>query len=142
MVEISPAPTAFFSRTYDEAMQLLLEARDYIALVEPDDRKQLAIGDRLSLCCETMRLTARLTQVMAWLLTQKAVHAGELSLSEAASDGFALGGSSVCVTVTPGVEDVLPRRLLNLLDRSHRLYVRVSRLDDMVRREGSVRLHL
>jgi len=35
-----------------------------------------------------------------------------------------------------GVEDTdLPGRMRELLDRSHRMYVRVARLDDMMQRE-------
>jgi hypothetical protein len=35
------APTAFFSKTYNEAIGLLLEAREYVARREAIDRSQL-----------------------------------------------------------------------------------------------------
>ncbi|MEI9986261.1 MAG: DUF1465 family protein [Aliidongia sp.] len=128
--------TAFFGRTYDEAMGLLLEARNYVLA---DDSRHAAATtlptERLILCCEAMRLTARLTHVMAWLLAQKAVHAGEITLAEAAAEPFALGGRTTCLDEYPGVADLGDDWLTGLLDRSRRLYVRVSRLDEMVRRE-------
>src|SRR5439155_5280933 len=66
-VSISAEPSAFFNKTYDETLGLLVEVRDYVADSEPADRRRLApvIGAKLS--CEALRVTARLTQIMAWL---------------------------------------------------------------------------
>jgi regulator of CtrA degradation len=127
--------TAFFGRTYDEAMGLLLEARNYVIADEVRHVQVTQPADRLMLCCETMRLTARLTHVMAWLLAQKAVHAGEITLAEAAAEPFVLGGRSTCLDEHPGVAALGDDWLNGLLDRSKRLYIRISRLDEMVRRE-------
>src|SRR5579871_109579 len=91
-------PTAFFSRTYDEAVDLVEAARSYLKVLEPIDRKTLPAPDRLRLCSETMRMTARLTQIMAWLLSQRAVHAGEITRAEALSDQQALTDVAVCMT--------------------------------------------
>ena len=125
--------TAFFGKTYGEAVDLLVEARDYLAHREPIDREMLAPIERLKFCCETMRLTARLTQIMAWLLAQRAVHAGEISQQDALCDHRALADLDICME---GEEaSAMPRRLTNLLDRSHRLYVRVARLDELARRQ-------
>jgi regulator of CtrA degradation len=132
----APVRTAFFDRTYDEAMVLLIEARNYVVADELRRIKVTQPTDRLILCCETMRLTARLTHVMAWLLAQKAVHAGEITLAEAAAEPFALGGRTTCLDGNPAVATVADAWLNTLLDRSLRLYVRVSRLDEMVRREA------
>ncbi|MGB8842490.1 MAG: DUF1465 family protein [Aliidongia sp.] len=131
-----PAHTEFFGRTYDEAMGLLLEARNYVIAAELRRQRALQPTDRLILCCEAMRLTARLTHVMAWLLAQKAVHAGEITLAEAAAEPFSLGGRSTCLAENPDVVALGDAWLNGLLDRSMRLYLRVSRLDEMVRREA------
>ncbi len=132
------AGTAFFSRTYDEAMGLLHEARNYVAVGELRNRGPLPPADRLILCCETMRLTARLTHVVAWLLAQRAVHAGEITLEDSANEPYALGGRKTCLDETQGFERVGDDWLKDLLDRSKRLYQRVSRLDEMVRREAGL----
>ena len=124
--------TAFFGKTYGEAMDLLVEARDYLAHREPIDRQTLVAMERLRFCGETMRLTARLTQIMAWLLAQRAVHAGELSQQEALADHDALTEHALCME---GAAVAMPRRLASLLDRSHKLYVRVARLDELARRQ-------
>lgn len=127
-------PTAFFHRTYDETMALLIEARNYIAYHEATDQKKLAPHTRLQVSYESMRVTSRLTQVMAWLLAQKAVHAGELTREQVATEEYALSGGDICLDPSGPDNEELPAGLRSLLDRSYRLYVRVSRLDDMVRR--------
>ncbi len=125
------AAITFFDRTYDEAFALLIEARNY--LIERQHRKDpLAPQDQLVASCETMRLTSRLVQVMAWLLVQKAVHAGELEALEADDPKRRLGGQEICADAGPWDVSGLPRRFLTLLDRSHALYNRVARLDEMV----------
>jgi regulator of CtrA degradation len=129
-----PTPTAFFSRTYDEAMGLLVEARDYVAHREASDRARLDTVARVKLSCETMRMTARLTQVMAWLLAQRAVHDGEMSEADVVEQHQALAELEVCMGADEAALGALPSHLVNLLERSHRLYVRVARLDEMVRR--------
>ncbi|MGO8918925.1 MAG: DUF1465 family protein [Stellaceae bacterium] len=127
--------TAFFGKTYGEAMGLVVEARDYFAHREPIDRQTLLPLDRLRFCRETMRLTARLTQVMAWLLAQRAVFAGEISQRDALADHDALAELGVCMDGEETAASVMPQRLAALLDRSRRLYVRVARLDELARRQ-------
>lgn len=136
MLNSASVKTAFFGRTYDEAMGLLIEARNYVAVNELRTLPILTPSDRLMLCCETMRLTTRLTHIMAWLLAQRAVHAGEITLADSALEPYALGGAKTCLTVIEEVDRLGDQWLNTLLDRSHRLYVRVSRLDEMVKREA------
>jgi len=131
---LNAQPTAFFSRTYDEALDLLEAARSYLSVLEPLDRRALPVPERLRLCSETMRMTARLTQIMAWLLSQRAVHAGEISRAEALSDQQALTEVAVCMAGDEQDWRGLPQRLVALLDKSRRLYVRVARLDELARR--------
>ncbi|MDX1484040.1 MAG: DUF1465 family protein [Alphaproteobacteria bacterium] len=127
-------PTAFFSKTYDEATSLLIEARDYIAAEESLDRRELAPADRLRLALETSRLTSRLTHVMAWLLARKAVFAGELTPAEAAEPPYVLERNEILAADEAAQHENLPETLSDLMVRSHRLYIRVSRLDELVRR--------
>jgi regulator of CtrA degradation len=131
---VTRAP-AFFGKTYGEAMDLLAEARDWIARMEPRERLNLDPLDRLLLCRETMRLTARLTQIMAWLLAQRAVQEGEITQHEALGGHDALATLAVCMEEGGGEDAALPPPLADLLDRSRRLYVRVARLDELARRE-------
>ena len=128
------APTAFFSKTYDEATGLLLEARDYLASQEHADRTLLEVADRLRLTCETTRLTSRLTHIMAWLLARRAVIAGELTMVEAARPPYLLERNETLADGDPTAYQNLPEVLSDLMDRSHRLYIRVARLDEQAQR--------
>ena len=128
------APTAFFGKTFEEAMILLIEARDYISAAANDRPISRSPEDGLRVARETMRITTRLTQVMAWLLAQKAVHAGELTARQMASEEYRLDGQSVCLDDDERHYTGLPDGLTSLLKRSHALYVRVTRLDELVRR--------
>lgn len=127
---------AFFGRTYDEALQLTKEARDYIAGRLATGRKESSPDLRLASSCEEMRLTARVTQVMAWLLVQRAVHAGEMTRAEAAEEQHRLSGQEACLADPVVPQSELPTRLVELLDRSRDLYERVQRLDAMLDDSG------
>lgn len=124
---------AFFNGPYDEAMTLLVESRNYVAYLIEADQRPLSPGARLLVSFESMRLTSRLTQVMAWLLAQRALHAGEITLTEMASDRFALSGESICADNDAAESPELPLRLRRLLNRSYNLYQRISRLDALVK---------
>lgn len=127
------ANSVFFKKTYDEAVELLVETRNYITYMDPaatDDRPAL---ERLQISAETMRVTARLAQVMAWMLAQKAAAAGEISAVEASGPTFSVPDDPTCLAETETGADDLPARLVQLLSRSRRLYVRVRHLNAMVR---------
>ena len=132
MPDHQPA-VAFFDSTYEEALSLACELRDHIAAKGGQDRPAPEeYHARLHGSCECLRMTARLTHVIAWFLVQKAVHAGELSREEARESHRRLGGQEVC---EPGRELVgaeLPPPLADLQRRTADIYARVARLDAMM----------
>jgi regulator of CtrA degradation len=69
---------------------------------------------------------------MAWLMTQRAVVNGEISAEEACREKYRLSGRDVCLDNAANDDETLPAGLRSLLDRSLRLYERVSRLEQMV----------
>lgn len=123
---------AFFSGTYDEALDLARRARDYLA--QRGEREAAALGAHavLSFARESLRLTSRVTRMMAWLLAQRAMHRGEMSREEALDDGFRLDRTPLCFQRGDN-EGELPAALRALLDESERLYRRLARLDAMMR---------
>lgn len=131
------APTAFFGRTFDEAMALTREARDYLRDYGEEESRELAIEISAHFSVEIMRLTSRLTNMMAWLLVQRAVHQGELSREEVREDSWRLGGSEICLKESAIDPEQLPPYLCDLMRRSERLYRRIARLDGMVAGESS-----
>lgn len=125
------ALAAFIDKAYQEASDLLVEARDYVAGLASDPAEQaLAPADRLRLTAELSRVTRRLTEAMAWLLVQKAVAAGEISSAEAAETEAAALPEGGLGDVDP-TQDLgnLPFAARGLVDRSRRLYAEVTRLD-------------
>ena len=91
---------------------------------------------RLLVSHETMRITCRLTQVMAWMLCQKAVQSGERSQEWALSEENALGGQDICLDGGAYDDTRMPPAVRDLLGRTQSLYQRVLRLDTMMRREA------
>lgn len=132
----TPASTAFFEKTYNETKTLLLEAHHYVANCAADERKSLPVFDAMRMARDISRLTTRLAEVMAWLLVQKAVQAGELTPAEAARVDRRLGNDTVCMDEGMDYDGDMPAKLESLLERSHKLYVRAARLDEMISRHS------
>ena len=137
----SPMPPAesgaLMQRTYGEALALTQEVRDYIAGPAAADKGLLDADAKLVASCEEMRVTARVTEVMAWLMVQRAVHAGEISRAEAARPDRRLGGAETCQAEPMLSLDELPPRLADLMVRSRALYDRIARLDAMLDGSGA-----
>ena len=128
-----PVATTYFSALHDEAFSLLVEARNYIVTLrlQGDDGSRKNT-DYLDVTLETMRLTTRLTQVMAWILAQKAVQNEEISPEERTSKHYRLSGQSICLDQSTATGDHIPLYLQDLLQRSYDLYCRVSRLEGQI----------
>lgn len=125
-------PPTYFRKTYDETIDLMVEARNYMAYVERRERERAGAHAGLRMSCEAMRVTSRLTQVMAWLMMQRAVHEGEVEAGEALADANRLSGADVCLDETFAADQTLPRSLRSLLDRSFRLYQRIARIEEQM----------
>ena len=120
-------------RTFDEGVALTVEARNYIAFHEQADRREFDLPRCLHVGYQHTRVSARLIQVMTWLLAMKALLAGEISPEQFASPQYVLGGGEECENPAGADLTELPQGLRSLLERSHALYSRILRLDSMVR---------
>ena len=78
--------TAYIDRTFDEALALAREVRDYLRNYGEEESQKIAIDIAAHYSVEIMRQTSRLTNMMAWLLVPRAVHQGELSREEVCKD--------------------------------------------------------
>ncbi|MCR9212164.1 MAG: DUF1465 family protein [Proteobacteria bacterium] len=138
---VRPAETIFFTRTYDEALALVHEARSYLAGPGQQAVKELATETGFDYATESLRLTTRLTEAMSWLLFQRALQEGEITEEEAQADDCRLQYFDVCLPEEEGADlEGLPADLLSLLERSELLYRRIVRLDNQSR-EAYKRLH-
>jgi regulator of CtrA degradation len=125
---VAAGPATIFTEPqwlYREALSLLEETRDYLASTR---RQALSIPAASQLAIEGTRLTARLSEAIAWLMARRAVALGELSF-EAGRDRFRLDQQQTC-----GVDhshELVPElgELADLLRRSLVLYRRIAALD-------------
>jgi regulator of CtrA degradation len=119
---------------YVESMLLADEARGYFDDAGRDDRDALVPLSRVIFSCESMKVTTRLMHVIAWLLTQRAVAAGELAPRDALDPSRRLGEG-------PDTDDstvaTLPDAAKVLVVASMDLHRRVARFD---KTQGSPRL--
>jgi regulator of CtrA degradation len=109
-----------------EAMLLADEARSYFDEAGRAEREALDPLDRVNFSCESLKVTTRLMHVIAWLLTQRAVDAGELRPRDALHPSRRLGEAPVS---DAGAVAVLPARARLLIEASADLHRRVARLD-------------
>ncbi len=111
---------------YVEAMLLADEARSYFDEVGRLEREMLSPMTRVSFSCESLKVTTRLMHVIAWLLTQRAVIAGELSPAQALEPSRRLGEAP---DTDAHVADDMPAQAQRMIAASIDLHRRVSRLD-------------
>ena len=109
-----------------EAMVLADAARSYFDEAGRAEREALDPLDRVGFSCESLKVTTRLMHVIAWLLTQRAVDAGELAPREALHPSRRLGEAT---RSDPNAVTVLPTQARALIEASIDLHRRVARLD-------------
>jgi regulator of CtrA degradation len=111
---------------YVEAMLLADEARSYFDQNGRDERDALPPMQRVGFSCESLKVTTKLMHVIAWLLTRRAVDAGEISEAQAASAERRLGRGQVG---DPEMVAQLPDTARQIIAATTDLYARVERLD-------------
>lgn len=114
------------SALYVEAMLLADEARGYFDEVGREERDTLSPLVRVTFSCESLKVTTRLMHIIAWLLTWRAVEAGEIDVGEAGRPERRLGDAPASETA---VIESLPEKARALVQASVDLYDRVARLD-------------
>jgi regulator of CtrA degradation len=125
------ASSDMFDRMFRDGMDLVEETAAYLDGDGRVQAKGLERGTALAYASESMRLTTRLMQSASWLLVQRAVREGEMTARDARDPKYRLGARSVCGAPSAPFPD-LPERLVDLLERSKRLYERVDRIDTSI----------
>jgi regulator of CtrA degradation len=108
---------------YTEAMVQADEARSYF-----DSERSRAISPAevaVAFSCESLKVTTRLMHVIAWLLNQKALRAGELDANSIEALGYAPATDAFWI-------DELPEEARSLILASEDLYYRVQRVSENV----------
>lgn len=112
---------------YIDAMVLADEARGYFDEGGRADREALDPMARVGFSCESLKVTTRLMHVIAWLLTQRAVEAGEMAMRDALDPARRLGPEPESDMRLVGT---LPLKARELILSSIDLFRRAARLDD------------
>lgn len=130
----SDAPLVFVDQTLQGAHTLLKSTHDYIKWQAPLDIENRGHQETFKVSCEAMRITVRVTQIIAWLMLQKAVLEGDLTRDEILSDEFRVLRGQTCLESSSESDPQLPPRLRELLKESREFYFRVLRLDQLSRK--------
>jgi regulator of CtrA degradation len=118
-----------FKEMFKEGMGLVEEAAAYLDGPGREESRQLRRPAALAYATESMRLTTRLMQIASWLLLQRAVNEGEMTLAQAATDKHRVRLTRQDIACASEIFEELPTRLRALSSKSLRLQARVMHLD-------------
>lgn len=122
----SPLRARLIDALYVEAMVLADEARAYFDDGGRVEREALGPMARVAFSCESLKVTTRLMHVIAWLLTQRAVAAGEMTRADALDPSRRLGQPP---HTDEAALDEMPRQARALVVASIDLFRRTARLE-------------
>lgn len=131
------ARSELFERTFKDGMALVEETAAYLDGPGRAASKRLSRAAALAYAGESMRLTTRLMQVASWLLVQRAVRDGEISLSEASTEKYRLISREPQNQGPFAGGDELPEALKALIARGEAIFERVRRLDETMYEGGA-----
>ncbi len=126
-------PLDYIDLKLQKAHALLQATHDYIKWQAPLDIKRMDSTQAFKVSSEAMRVTIRMTQIIGWLMLQKAVLEEELSRDEVLSEECRVLRGQHCLENTLADDTTLPSRLRELLQESCDFYLQVTRLDTISR---------
>jgi regulator of CtrA degradation len=121
-----------FEKVFKEGMGLVEQTANYL---DGPGRKDARLLDRhgaIAYATESMRLTTRLMQLASWLLLQRAISAGELSIEDARKEKHRISLGDIGRGHDLTGSEQLPESLKELVERSLRLHERILKLDAML----------
>ena len=121
-----------FKTLFRDGMALVEEAADYLDGDGRAEAKSLPRVASLAYATESMRLTTRLMQMASWLLLQRAVNEGEMSLEQAGQEKNKVRLHGLTSSKESPGWDELPARLRELIDQSLHLQKRIRHLDEVI----------
>ncbi|WP_247713483.1 DUF1465 family protein [Qipengyuania sphaerica] len=114
---------------YTEALELADEARAVFDLRDEAGRDKAPDQLRIAMSIEGLRTTTRVMHILAWLLNQRAYHAGELTRLQLLRHGT-LGEERLSDPDNMAILELPTRALIR---DTERLHARVKRLDEELR---------
>ncbi len=127
------AQSEHFDTIFREGMELVETTAEYLDGPGRADSKRLSPPASIAYATESMRLTTRLLDMASWLLVQRSLKDGEITLEEAEQkrSGMALKPFGRISHIKHF--DDLPRGLRQLIQRSYAMCDRISQLDQALR---------
>ncbi len=121
-----------FEKVFREGMSLVEETANYLDGPGRLDARVLERHGAIAYATESMRLTTRLMQLASWLLLQRAIGAGELTVEDAHKENHRISLNDIGKgNDLAGAQD-LPDALKALVERSLALHQRIQKLDSMI----------
>jgi regulator of CtrA degradation len=121
-----------FKALFREGMTLVEDTAAYLDGPGREQSKRLGRHAALTYASESMRLTTRLMQIASWLLVQRAVSEGEISVSQALQEKNRVRLSAQESPTALFDFGALPERLRDLIGLSVRLHARILHLDTLI----------
>ena len=121
-----------FEKVFKEGMSLVEETANYLDGPGRLDARVLERHGAIAYATESMRLTTRLMQLASWLLLQRAIGAGELTVEDARKENHRISLNDVGKGHDLAGAEALPDALKALVDRSLTLHLRIQKLDSMI----------
>jgi regulator of CtrA degradation len=126
------AASEAFRALFKEGMSLVEETAAYLDGPGRAASKALSRADSLAYSSESMRLTTRLMQLASWLLLQRAVNEGEMTLAQASKEKHKVRLSRQDIATNREAFEGLPAELRELTLQSLRLQERILHLDQLI----------
>ncbi len=118
-----------FQSLFNEGMGLVEETANYLDGDGRVESRELSRPQALAYASESMRLTTRLMQIASWLLLQRALKNGELSVDDIKRDSNRIKLAKRRVDDVSTLVDELPVKLIDLIHKSFDLQVRLQKID-------------
>jgi regulator of CtrA degradation len=126
-----------FEKVFKEGMSLVEETANYLDGPGRIDARVLDRHGAIAYATESMRLTTRLMQLASWLLLQRAIGAGELSVEDARKESHRISLIDIGRGHDLAGSESLPDALKELVERSIALHGRILKLDSMITAQAS-----
>jgi regulator of CtrA degradation len=126
-----------FEKVFKEGMSLVEETANYLDGPGRVDARVLDRHGAIAYATESMRLTTRLMQLASWLLLQRAIGAGELSVEDARKENHRISLADIGRGHDLAGSEDLPDALKALVERSILLHARIQKLDSMITAQAS-----
>lgn len=124
------AASPAFNNLYAEGMGLVEETATYLEGDGRRDAKQLGRVAATLYAAESMRLTTRLMQLASWLLLQRALNSGEMTMEQVKSEKGKIRLDTTSANKDVASWNEMPDKFGDLVRRSLRLQARIRRMDE------------